>query len=100
MSMAELMESITDELTEQLEHNAFAKYMNPPEESDELRDCRCIRMSLLNVKDFCIMKMICGGISHYHLVNQMQFLVFAIQKTREVISISCHVSSSMGMTSI
>lgn len=29
MSMAELMESITDELTEQMEHDAFARYMNP-----------------------------------------------------------------------
>ena len=47
MSMAELMESITDELTEQLEHNAFAKYMNPPEESDELRDCRCVKCNRL-----------------------------------------------------
>ena len=28
MSMAELMESITDELTEQLEHGVFAQYMN------------------------------------------------------------------------
>ena len=47
MSMAELMESITDELTEQLEHNAVAKYMNPPEESDELRDCRCVKCNRL-----------------------------------------------------
>lgn len=27
MSMAELMESITDELTEQMEHDAFARYI-------------------------------------------------------------------------
>lgn len=47
MSMAELMESITDELTEQLEHGVFAQYMNPLENPDGLKDCRCIKCNRL-----------------------------------------------------
>ena len=44
MSMAELMESITDELTEQMEHDAFARYMNPLE---GLIDVRCSKCTFL-----------------------------------------------------
>ena len=47
MSMAELMESITDELTEQLEHGVFAQYMNLLENPDGLKDCRCIKCNRL-----------------------------------------------------
>ena len=44
MSMAELMESITDELTEQLEHDAFAQYMNSPEGLTDARCSKCNRL--------------------------------------------------------
>ena len=44
MSMAELMESITDELTEQMEHDAFARYMNPLEGLIDVRCSKCNRL--------------------------------------------------------
>ena len=44
MSMAELMESITDELTEQLKHDEFAQYMNPPEKLTDARCSKCNRL--------------------------------------------------------
>lgn len=39
MSMAEVIESI--------EREAFAQYMNPPENPDGLKDCRCIKCNRL-----------------------------------------------------
>ena len=44
MSMAELMESITDELTEQMEHDAFARYMNLLEGLIDVRCSKCNRL--------------------------------------------------------
>ena len=44
MSMAEVMESITDELTEQLERDTFARYMNPPEGWTDARCSKCNRL--------------------------------------------------------
>lgn len=44
MSMTELMESITDEVTEQMKHDAFARYMNPPEGLTDARCSKCNRL--------------------------------------------------------
>lgn len=44
MSMAEVMGSITDELTEQLERDTFARYMNPPEGLTDARCSKCNRL--------------------------------------------------------
>lgn len=44
MSMIELMESITDEVSEQLESNAFARHMKQPEGLIDVRCQRCNRL--------------------------------------------------------